>query len=196
VERARDVCAAFPNVQVVQADLLRLPFAPGTFDLIYSIGVLHHTAATRAAFEALVRVLKPGGQLAAWVYRRNTAPQEAINSGLRAISSRLPDRALHALAVAGALGGGIPVLRHLNLLVPFSSHRDWRVRVCDTYDWYAPRFQHHHTEDEVVDWFQANGFLDIRRLRGHVSQRGIYDWFRTHDLIPGSGVNVVGRRPF
>ncbi len=76
VERAREVCARLPAVQVVQADLLRLPFAPATFDTIYSIGVLHHTADTRTAFDALVRVLKPGGRLAVWVYRRNTWLQE------------------------------------------------------------------------------------------------------------------------
>lgn len=72
VERAREVCALLPTVQVVQADLLHLPFAPATFDTIYSIGVLHHTVDTRTAFDALVRVLKPRGRLAVWVYRRNT----------------------------------------------------------------------------------------------------------------------------
>jgi SAM-dependent methyltransferase len=29
VERARETCAPLPDVQVVQADLLRLPFTPG-----------------------------------------------------------------------------------------------------------------------------------------------------------------------
>lgn len=195
VERAREICADRPDVQVVQADLLRLPFAPETFDAVYSIGVLHHTADTRTAFDALVRLLKPGGWLAAWVYRKNTWPQEAVNSSLRAVSSRLPDRVLHRLAVAAALCGGVPLLRHLNLLVPFSSHPDGRIRVCDTYDWYAPRFQHHHTEAEVIGWFRARGFREIRRLRGYVPRGRWYDWCQERGLIPGSGVTVVGQRP-
>ena len=61
VERAREVCAHLPEVQVTQADLLRLPFAPATFDTIYSIGVLHHTTDTRAAFATLVRCAQAGG---------------------------------------------------------------------------------------------------------------------------------------
>jgi SAM-dependent methyltransferase len=194
VETARRVGGDSGEVQVMQADLLRLPFAPDTFDAIYSIGVLHHTASTRAAFDALVRLLRPGGRLAVWVYRRNSVVQEAINSGLRAVSPRLPDRALHGLAVTGALAGGVPLLRHLNLLVPFSSHPDRRVRVCDTYDWYAPRFQHHHTEAEVVGWFQAHGFRDVHRLRGYERRGRLHDWCQAHGLLPGSGVNVVGVR--
>jgi SAM-dependent methyltransferase/uncharacterized protein YbaR (Trm112 family) len=195
VERAREVCAHLPEVQVTQADLLRLPFAPETFDSIYSIGVLHHTTDTRAAFDALVRVLKPGGRLAVWVYRRNTWLQEAVNSALRTVARRLPDRALHGLAVVGAVGGGIPLVRHANLLVPFSSHPDWRIRVCDTYDWYAPRFQHHHTVAEAVGWFRAWGFEDVRELRGYSPRSPRYDWIHDHGLLPGSGISVVGCRP-
>lgn len=195
VERAREVCATLPAVQVVQADILRLPFAPETFDAIYSIGVLHHTADTRAAFDALVRLLRPGGRLAVWIYRRTTPLQEAVNAGLRAMTTRLPDRTLHRLATAGAFLGGVPLLRHLNLLVPFSSHPDRRVRVCDTYDWYAPRYQHHHAEAEVVGWFRAHGFADVRTLRGYAPRGAWYDRCQARGLIPGSGVNVVGQRP-
>src|SRR4051812_9839344 len=32
-----------PNVHLIQADIFALPFRPETFDLAYSIGVLHHT---------------------------------------------------------------------------------------------------------------------------------------------------------
>jgi SAM-dependent methyltransferase len=195
VERARLTCADRPTVQVVQADLLRLPFGSATFDTIYSIGVLHHTADTRAAFDALVRVLKPGGRLAIWVYRRNAWLQERVNGVLRAVARRLSDRALHRLAVVGAIGGGIPLVRHANLLVPFSSHPDWHIRVCDTYDWYAPRFQHHHTVAETVGWFRARGFEDIRPLRGYLPRDSRYDWVHDRGLLPGSGVSVVGRLP-
>ncbi len=195
VERAREVCARLPAVQVVQADLLRLPFAPATFDTIYSIGVLHHTADTHAAFDALVQVLKPGGRLAIWVYRRNTWLQERLNAALRALARRLSDRSLHRLAVAGAVGGGIPLVRRANLLVPFSSHPDWHIRICDTYDWYAPRFQHHHTVAETVSWFRAQGFEDVRPLRGYLPRGPRYDWIHDRGFLPGSGVSVVGRRP-
>ena len=84
VDKAAALCASLPNVLVVQADLLDLPLAEGVFDLVYSIGVLHHTPDPRRAFHEIARRVKPGGRLAVWLYRRNTLPQEWLNSGLRA----------------------------------------------------------------------------------------------------------------
>ena len=50
------------------ADAEHLPFADGTFDIVYSYGVLHCTPDTKAAFAEACRVLKPGGELRAMVY--------------------------------------------------------------------------------------------------------------------------------
>ena len=44
-----------------QADVFALPFAPESFDVIYSVGVLHHTPDCEAAVKALGKYLKPGG---------------------------------------------------------------------------------------------------------------------------------------
>ncbi len=41
----------------------------GEFDLIYCQEVLHHTADPAAAFRNLVGRLRPGGELAIYVYR-------------------------------------------------------------------------------------------------------------------------------
>jgi len=68
VEVARENLGHSSNCHFVQADLLHLPFPPQTFDFIYSIGVLHHTPNTRESFARLVPVLKPGGEIAIWVY--------------------------------------------------------------------------------------------------------------------------------
>ena len=47
---------------------MNLPFADGAFDVVYSIGVLHHTPDTKWAFLSLSRLVKPGGRIAIWVY--------------------------------------------------------------------------------------------------------------------------------
>jgi SAM-dependent methyltransferase len=195
VDKAAALCAASSDVAIVQADLLDLPVAEGAFDLVYSIGVLHHTPDPRRAFAQVARRVKTGGRLAVWLYRRNTAPQEWLNSALRAVSTRLPAPVLEPLCAGLGVLGAVPVLnRTLNKLANFSSHPDRTLRVCDNFDWYAPRYQSHHTPDELRHWFVEEGFTDIIELPPAKNGR-LYDWAYGHDLIIGSGVNVAGRRP-
>ena len=53
-ENLRDRGAVF-----FQADVFHLPFAPESFDYIYSLGVLHHTPNCEQAFKVLPGLLKP-----------------------------------------------------------------------------------------------------------------------------------------
>ena len=68
VDAAQGNLGARDNVNLAQADVFKLPFRQGTFDCIFSIGVLHHTPDCRAAVMRLIPYLKPGGVLAIWVY--------------------------------------------------------------------------------------------------------------------------------
>jgi ubiquinone/menaquinone biosynthesis C-methylase UbiE len=54
------------------ADATRLPFADGTFDVVYSSGVLHHVPDMRAACSEAVRVLRPGGRARIMLYHRHS----------------------------------------------------------------------------------------------------------------------------
>ena len=56
------------SYKLLRADAESLPFEDGSFDLVYSWGVLHHTPDTRAAFAEALRVLRPGGTIKAMVY--------------------------------------------------------------------------------------------------------------------------------
>lgn len=194
VEKAQVLCRTFPNVRIVQGDLLKLPYKPASFDFVYSIGVLHHTPNTKAAFQSVAKMVKPGGRLAVWIYRKNTWPQEAINSSLRMVTSRLPHWLLKPLMVGVGAGlGGIPVVNTtLARVVSFgSSVPDWRLRACDAFDWYAPRYQFHHSPEEVKSWFEEEGFSQLQFLRPQKSGR-LYDWAYDRNLLNGSGVNFVG----
>lgn len=192
VEKAAALCSPFPNVLIVQADLLDLPLAERAFDLVYSIGVLHHTPDPRRAFHQVARCVKPGGRLAVWLYRRNTLVQEGLNTALRSLTTRLPARVLEPICAGLGLVGGVPVLnRSLNKIANFSNHPDWTLRVCDNFDWYAPRYQSHHTIDELKRWFAEEGFGDIVELEPAKSG-SLYNWAYHHNMIIGSGVNVAG----
>jgi hypothetical protein len=156
--------------------------------------VLHHSPDPRRAFAQVAARVKPGGTLAVWLYRKNTPPQEWLNSALRAVTTRMPPRALEVGCAGLGAVGSIPVLnRTLNKVANFSNHPDRTLRVCDNFDWYAPRYQSHHTVAELTGWFRAGGFVDLRELRPARSGP-VYDWAYRHDLIIGSGVNVVGTR--
>ena len=194
VEKARLVCKDIPQVTIAQADLLNPPLSESTFDFAYSIGVLHHCPDPRKAFAQVAKSVKPGGHLAVWLYRRNKLPQEIINKGLRAITTRLPDSVLKVWSKLLTIPGGIPGLKQAgSKLINFSTFEDKHLRLCDNYDWYAPAYQSHHTLTELRQWFIEEGFEEPRELRPEKAGR-LYEWAYDHDLIIGSGVNMVARK--
>lgn len=50
------------------ADAEKLPFEGGSFDLVYSWGVIHHSPDTALAAKEILRVLKPGGRFRVMIY--------------------------------------------------------------------------------------------------------------------------------
>jgi SAM-dependent methyltransferase len=166
-----------PNVHFVQADLFQLPFADGAFDLVVSLGVLHHTPDPRRAFGSLPRVLKCGGKLSITVYDAGNKVYVANSRFWRRYTTRLPRRTLHVLSYAAAplyYLWTLPLLGGLFRGMAFISlERDWRWRVLDTFDWYSPRYQSWHTHHEVFGWFKENGFAQIEVLAPSVSQIGV-----------------------
>jgi ubiquinone/menaquinone biosynthesis C-methylase UbiE len=50
-----------------------LPYPDNAFDVVCSMGVLHHTPDTERAVSEVYRVLKPGGRLIVMFYHRNSA---------------------------------------------------------------------------------------------------------------------------
>ncbi len=192
VDKAAELCGHLPNVHFVQADLKHLPFHPASFDFVFSIGVMHHDADTRSVFDAVARMVRPGGRCSVWLYRRNQWWQEVLNSGLRAVTTRLPSSVLLPLCHVGAILGGLPIVNQsLNKIINFSAHPSYQNRVCDTFDWWAPKYQFHHTAEELSVWFHEAGFMNLTVLPPEKSGR-FYRWAYDHNLLIGSGVNVTG----
>lgn len=164
------------GVHIIQADIFALPFRPATFDLAYSIGVLHHTPDTERAFAAVAATVVPGGGMAVYLYHRYGIGFRASDV-IRKVSTKLPFKltlGLSALAIPYYYLCRIPVLgKALQLAWPISMHEDWRWRWLDTFDWYSPAYQWKLLYPEVVRWFRANGFRDINIFDGPIRMSGV-----------------------
>lgn len=182
VDLSRAVEAAAQNlaerdVVVCRADVLRLPFREESFDLIYSIGVLHHTPDCEQSLRGLIRYLAPGGRLAVWLYADDQGFWAKCSDAYRRVTVKLPKRVLYGLchlAVPLYYLMKIPVAGRLVwTLLPISMHPKAQWRILDTFDWYAPRYQSRHTYAQVYRWFQAEGLTDIQLLDVPVALSGM-----------------------
>lgn len=167
-----------------QADVFALPFAPESFDLIYSLGVLHHTPDCEQAVKVLAKFLKPGGTLAVWLYSGYNKWYR-FSDFWRKYTSRMKPETLH-----GILKAAVPVLYNLNRglsvipvvgkpvagavhhVFPVNRQSDPEARVLDTFDWYSPKFQSKHTYEQVFRWFEDMGLEDLHVAEVAVSVRG------------------------
>ncbi len=163
------------NVRILQADLFHLPLRPGTFDIVYSLGVLHHTPDCEKAFRQLVPFVRPGGRVCVWVYG-TMGPWERFARLYRKLTVRMPKRLLHALchlAIPWYHVCRLPLVGDLLWTVfPISRHPNPDWRVLDTFDWYSPKYQSLHTFPEVYRWFRSEGLVDIALLNFPVALAG------------------------
>jgi SAM-dependent methyltransferase len=167
-----------------QADVFHLPFAPESFDYIYSIGVLHHTPDCEQAFKALPGLLKPGGRIAIWLYSgynkwyrmsdvyRRVTRKMSPKTVYRLAHIAVPMYDLHQFLRAIPLVGK-PISGAMKYALPMSFNPDPRWRVLDTLDWYSPWYQSKHTYEEVFRWFEECGLQDLRVILQPISVQGM-----------------------
>lgn len=171
------------SATIFQADVFQLPFAPGSFDYIYSIGVLHHTPNCEQAFKVLPKLLKPGGRISIWLYSSYN-PWYRMSDVYRKVTRRLSPETLHTLCrlvvplyVVHSVLKKIPLLGKpassmLAWLIPMSFNKDATWRVLDTFDWYSPWYQSKHTYEEVFRWFEDCGLEDLHVIEQPIAVQG------------------------
>jgi SAM-dependent methyltransferase len=190
IDTARERLGEIEGTSFVQADILALPFPPATFDLVFSEGVLHHTPSTESAFKALTRLLRPGGEIMIYVYRRKAPAREFVDDYVREqIADLPPEEAWDRLRPLTRLGQALSELdtvvevpEDVELLgIPKGAYDVqrlvywhfaklfWNAEMTFeennhvNFDWYHPRYAHRHTEEEVRGWFAECG-LEISRF--------------------------------
>jgi SAM-dependent methyltransferase len=172
------------RVDLVQADIHHLPFANGGFELVYSIGVLHHLPDPEEGFKALARLVRPGGHLFVWVYgRENNGWIVHLLDPLRKhVFKRLPRRIVKwvlslplAMAVAALVRAAQRVER-----MPYGAYLRWiGQRDFDfihgvVFDHLVAPTSHYVRREEFEDWFKRAGLEVIETTwRNRNSWRGL-----------------------
>lgn len=196
VDACHATCGDHPRLAIVQADLYALPFRPGSFGRVFCYGVLQHTPDPEASFRKLVEQVRPGGLIAADIYRPREYVDYASAKVLwRPLTTRLPRAWLHRivewyvprwLPVDDRLRRIPRVGRFFRCVVPcwnpaglFDLEGEERVAwaVLDTYDALAPRYDNPRSLEDVRAWCDRAGLVDVDVHYG------------------GNGVEVNARRP-
>jgi SAM-dependent methyltransferase/uncharacterized protein YbaR (Trm112 family) len=180
----------------VQGDLQWPPFPPGAFDLVYSLGVVHHLEDPQSGVRALARVVRPGGELRLYVYRslaEDPWPRRLVLKGvtlLRRITVRLPFALAHAISLAvAALGTALFLLPRrwlrgsalgdrLTRGLPLAHYADvpFRMLVAEQFDRLCAPIEGRFRREQVAEWLAAAGL-------------------ETRAILPGLGWRAIGSRP-
>jgi SAM-dependent methyltransferase len=125
------------NAEFVQMNLFKPAFQAGTFDIVICNGVLHHTKDPLSGFVSISRLVKSGGYIVIGLYNRIGR----LTTDLRRMFFRLSGNRL----------------RMLDAHMRNPSYNEARKRA-----WFMDQYRHpqesKHSYDEVIDWFESNGF--------------------------------------
>ncbi len=126
----------------IRGDVCKPPFKDNTFDVIFSNGVLPAMPNPQEGFFAMTTLLRNGGYIYVFVYRKLLPPLEFINSALRAITTRLPRKMLFFLCKLYEHTGVF-----LCRIIGREINHFWIGKDINTawflFDWLSPRYQHH-----------------------------------------------------
>ncbi len=167
------------DVLTIQADAEALPLAEHAFDMVMSIGVLHHLPDTERALAGLVRYVKPGGRIHVYLYWVPPVGWHRavlrVVSALRQVTIRLPHPILHLLCypLSAALWtfvvlpskalGRSETTRGLLRYVPLQTYVNYPfgVLVNDQFDRFSAPLERRFTRPQVEAMMRRAGLRDV-----------------------------------
>jgi|KBSMisStandDraft_5_1062788.scaffolds.fasta_scaffold01098_7 SAM-dependent methyltransferase len=185
-----------PRHRIAQADIMKLPFARESFDIVFCLGVIQHTPSSEATIEALSRFVAPGGWLIIDHYTYTVGWYTKTAPLFRAWLKRLPaeraaritERLVDVLLPWHKRVANVPIARSIvHRLSPVLSFYVLYPELDD-------RLQHEwallDTHDSLTDWYKH--FRTVGQIRGTLEQLGFADVWCERG---GNGVEARGRRP-
>lgn len=182
VFQAHFLTKEFSNVRVTQASVDAIPFENNSFDLVFSLGVLHHIPDTRAALKKCVEKVKPGGYFLVYLYYsldnrgRLFKSLFFLSNLLRLLVSVLPGGLKRVvcdiIAVTiympfvfiARLAGLIPFTRNLIKYIPLSYYRDKSFMVIrnDSLDRFGTPLEQRFSRKQIESMMFEAGLTEIK----------------------------------
>ena len=184
------------GLNLLQADIYRIPLRPESFDKVFCFGTLQHCPDVKGAFFSLLPCLKSGGDIAIDVYKRSATTRLSPKYLLRPLTSRVPHHTLYPIVkkvvplllpikrwcreripfLGRYLGGMIPVVDYKG---QYSLTNEQLVEwgTLDTFDTLSPKYDNPQRLEDVRDWFLEAGLVDVEVEYGP------------------NGVNARGKKP-
>jgi SAM-dependent methyltransferase len=176
------------HIKLQEADIATMDLQK-QFDIVYSIGVLHHTDDPDRSFKNIARHCKPGGRLIVWVYSKegNLLNRVVLEGVKRFCLQHLPRNVLLFFAHIMTLTLYLPIYT-LYLFTPrslgevglpyYQYFQNWRKlsyrrNLLNVFDKLNAPQTHFITREQIERWFNSQDFDNVHiSLYKGVSYRG------------------------
>jgi ubiquinone/menaquinone biosynthesis C-methylase UbiE len=140
------------NARFEQQDMLHLPYADASFDIVWAWGTVHHTTDPLGAIDGLIRVLKPGGSILLAIYKKTRVTW--IHEIIRRTLIKTPRFSWNFLAKVMAFFG-TPIV--------WVFKRREKARKGESLselilDWYFVPIRHYYKPDQIKTYLEGKGF--------------------------------------
>ncbi len=168
------------NIRLAKASADAIPFADNQFDLVMSIGVLHHIPDTLQAMKDCVRKVKPGGYFYVYLYynldNRGFLFKSIfwLSNLLRKIVSSLPSKLKKVVCDILAVVLYMPFvglsrffyaigLKNFAAKIPLSSYRDKSFHIIrnDSLDRFGTKLEQRFSKKQIMTMMNESGLHDI-----------------------------------
>ncbi len=170
-DSAKRNTAQFTNVEVKEDDLATMDLQK-QFDIVYCIGVIHHTDSPDVTFQNIAKHCKPGGKVIVWCYSHegNFWNRTLLEWIKRVIIMKLPRNIV--LGIGWILTALLYIPIYTIYLLPLKSlpfyeyFQNWRKlsfnrNVLNVFDKLNAPQTWFITREQIGRWFNDNQFTDI-----------------------------------
>ncbi|PZF72031.1 class I SAM-dependent methyltransferase [Taibaiella soli] len=170
----------YKNIRISRADVDNIPFNNDSFDLVYSLGVLHHIPDTSAAMVKCVEKVKKGGYFLVYLYY--SLDNRAVGYKLlfklsnlfRAVISKMPSGLKRIICDLIAFGVYYPLakisrlvekigLKSISKKMPLSYYGDksfWIMKN-DALDRFGTPLEQRFSKKQIIEMMEKSGLKNI-----------------------------------